>query len=162
MAERRDDSMVVGVLVVRGDEMLLVESPHGWAPPAGHVRDKESLETAAARVLYESIRVRAKHLVPNRILPKVRHHHCDRDGAWHNWEVYIALDMTGIPTAVTSVRWAGPVELTRLGRQTYLCLRNNITQEDWVRSPGLERVWLEIFTSMGCIEEDGLDWSKPW
>jgi ADP-ribose pyrophosphatase YjhB (NUDIX family) len=142
MTERRDDSMVVGVLVIRGNEMLLVESPHGWAPPAGHVRDEESLETAAARVLYESVRVRAKHLV-HRIESRRHHHQCDRDGDWHDWEVYVALDMTGLPVAVTSVRWAGPVELTRL-------------------APGLERVWLEIFTSMGCIEKYGLDWSEPW
>jgi len=157
MIERCNNTSV-GILVFRDGELLLIQRrkpPYGWAPPAGHVEDGEDYQAAAGRELLEEVGLRSTRL--RLVLSKTYPNRCRRPGGdWHRWEVYeagVQGELACNPEEVASARWVGPDELEGFLGRTLAYLDDNVTQDNWMRSPGLEPIWVDMLTKAGLIGE---------
>jgi len=148
----------VGILVARDDplRLLLIERrnfPYGFAPPAGHVDPGEDYPDAARRELREEVGLDVTDLWM--VLRTWRDNRCRRPGGdHHEWQVYGAT-APGTPTRsldeTESLLWADRDTLDTLAAATRLYLAGGISEEDWLRSPGLEPVWLHMLGELGWV-----------
>src|SRR5438128_378208 len=84
------DHTSVGMIVWQNGKILLIErkkAPFGFAPPAGHVDDRESYEAAALAELREEVGLIGKDI--DLLTEGRRGNPCRRkDGTWHYWKIY--------------------------------------------------------------------------
>lgn len=161
MNGKRCDHTSVGILVVRGSKLLLIERrrpPIGYAPPAGHVDDDHSFIEAARRELQEEVGVTAENLVL--IAEGRKDNPCRRErGTWHYWKIYLA-DEDGKELALAeaeakSARWCDLDDLIRLQLRTEAYVKREVCEKEWAESPGLEPVWAEWLQQLGVLPSAG-------
>lgn len=147
----------VGVLIMRGQEILLVErltGAVGHACIAGHVEPGEGFEAAAERETREESGLEVTSL---RLIGQGRRHErCKRMGStFHDWRVYQAVvagfDARLNPTEARSIGWYDPQQLAALVLRTEEYLEHLIAEADWQSRPGLERVWYYWLLRTGHI-----------
>lgn len=147
----------VGVLIMHGQEILLVErltGAVGHACIAGHVEQGEGFEAAAARETREESGLEVTSL---RLIGQGRRHErCKRMGStFHDWRVYQAevssYDVRLNPTEARSIGWYDPERLAALVLRTEEYLEHLIAEADWQSRPGLERVWYYWLLRTGHI-----------
>lgn len=147
----------VGVLIMRGQDILLVErltGAIGHACIAGHVEPEEGFEAAAARETREESGLEVTSL--RLIAQGRRHERCKRMGStFHDWRVYQA-EVAGFnarlnPTEARRIDWYDPEQLAALVLRTEEYLEHLIAEADWQSCPGLERVWYYWLLRTGHI-----------
>lgn len=147
----------VGVLIMRGRDILLVErltGAVGHACIAGHVEPGEGFETAAARETWEESGLEVTSL--RQIGQGRRHERCKRLGStFHDWRVYQAevagFDARLNATEARSIGWYDPQQLAAQVLRTEEYLEHLIAEADWQSHPGLERVWYYWLLRTGHI-----------
>lgn len=154
---RACDHTSVGMLVWRHRRLLLIERrkpPFGFAPPAGHVDDHGSFETAAKIELKEEAGLDAKHV--ELLIEGRRENTCRRkNGTWHHWRIYRVIEEGRLRRSRSETKrigWYSEEDLRKLISRTHRYLRNEINETQWRRSPGLEPVWCEWFDELGLLE----------
>ncbi len=150
------DNKSVGMLVWRDRAILLIERkqpPFGFAPPAGHVDEDDTVELAAKRELKEEVGldvVGIKLVIEGR-----KENHCRRvGGSWHYWHIYDVQTEGEIKRSLAETKQASFYDhqaLLRLANRTEQYKRGDITEKDWERDPGLEPVWYEWFVTLNII-----------
>jgi len=150
------DHTSVGMFVWRDDKLLLIiraKPPFGTSVPAGHVDDHGSFEDAARDELREEVGLTATKL---ELLAEYRKENkCRRDdGSWHYWKMY-RVEATGeVSRSLDETKgyiWASRSEIKELAVKTERYLRNEISEDDWKSSPGLEPVMYEWFKQLKII-----------
>lgn len=150
------DHTSVGILVWRGDSLLLIErrlGTIGMAPPAGHIDRDASAEEAAKRELKEEAGLDTRNLVL--IAEGKKDNPCRREGGvWHYWKIFKA-DVEGeIARSEVETKQAGFYSKEEVGNfmeRTEMYLAGDIKEEDWKDSPGIEPVWYEWFKELRII-----------
>jgi len=153
---KKCDNKSVGMLVWRGDKLLLIERkkpPFGFAPPAGHVDDKGSYIKAAKEELEEEV-----GLTPTKITLITegrKNNPCRREGgSWHYWKVYRA-ETKGKPKPnkdeTKQAAWYSKEQIKFLAKRTNAYLGKKIEEHEWQSSPGIEPVWYEWFKELDII-----------
>ena len=157
MSEEVCNHTSVGMLVKRDEEILFIERrkfPFGWAPPAGHVDDDESYETAAERELSEEVGLAVESM--KLILEEDKQNHCRRiDGTWHHWKVYDIETIGEVKTAENEVKnyeFLAKNAIQTLADRTRRYLAGEISEQEWENDPGLEPVWYEMLTKLEIIK----------
>ena len=151
------DHTSVGMLVWRVGRLLLIERrrpPYGYAPPAGHVDDRQSFEAAARAELEEEVGLRAESL---KLLVEGRKDNpCRRvNGTWHYWRIYLAEASGDVKPSQTETKrflWCSVSCLTALKTRTDQYLAGEIDEATWVRAPGLEPVWREWLSHLNYFD----------
>ncbi len=146
----------VGMIVRKNDEILLIERkvpPFGFAPPAGHVDDKEKFEDAAVRELKEEVGLDIKSI---RLLIEGRkENRCSRPkGDWHFWRIYEIEGKGEVRRSKRETKQAGwydNEELKFLSARTESYLAGDISEDEWRDGPGIEPVWLEWFRELNIV-----------
>lgn len=145
------------MLVWHDQSLLLIERrkpPFGFAPPAGHVDEGESYEAAAARELSEEVGLDSKEL--KLIVEGRKENACRRpDGSWHHWKIYdiqTAGEVHRSQSETKQAKFVDKEELERLANRTKRYLLQEIEEEDWQKSPGLELVWYEWLQEIGVLK----------
>lgn len=140
--------MSVGIIVRRDDKLLLIERKRGaigFAPPSGHVDGDSSFKDAARRELKEEVGLGAENL--RLLIDGRKENQCHReDGSWHYWKIYEAQAVGEIIRSLEETKqagWFGKKDITKLGKKTEDYLAQKTSEEEWMRSPGLEPVWYE-------------------
>jgi 8-oxo-dGTP pyrophosphatase MutT (NUDIX family) len=144
------DHRSVGILVRDGVNLLLIERrrpPFGMAPPAGHVDDHPSFESAAIAELREEVNLHATNLTL--LIEGRKENPCRRpQGTWHYWKIFEAQwkgTVRGSPIETVSASWTSPAQIQTLVDRTSQRLRKVISDREWQLSPGVEPVWAEWF-----------------
>lgn len=150
------DNKSVGMLIRRGDEILLIERkkfPFGFAMPAGHVDDKGSFEDAAREEVEEEVGFKATAL--KQLKEGKKNNLCRRPGgSWHYWKVYeveVEGNLSPSEEETKQVGWYSKEEIERLAERTEEYLAGNISEVEWEANPGLEIVGYEWFKELGII-----------
>ncbi|MGB8346588.1 MAG: NUDIX domain-containing protein [Ktedonobacteraceae bacterium] len=152
------DHTSVGILVWRGNELLLIERrkfPYGFAPPAGHVDGDPTFEFAAWRELEEEVGLMATSF--RLVAEGDRPNRCRRvNGTWHHWKVYRAQVEGGQPVRASIAEtkqtgWYTREKLADLARRTEQYRAGLISEERWQAAPGLEPVWYDWLTHLGVL-----------
>jgi len=149
------DHKSVGILVWRNGNLLLIERkklPFGFAPPAGHLDADVSFEEAAKRELQEEVGLKAENI--KLIIEGRRNNPCRRNGDWHYWKIYEA-EAEGEPQMnedeVKQIKFVDKELLVKLAEKTKQYLRQEISDDEWEKSPGLEPVWYDWLKSLKII-----------
>jgi len=153
----RCDFRSVGLIVRAGRSVLLIRRnspPFGFAAPAGHVDRHGQFVAAARRELEEEVGLTAENLRP--VYRAMHRNACRRCfGRFHYWVVYrvdrFAGEVKASAREVKSVHWVERSGLTRLADRTRRCLKGRTSPGVWRRQPGLEPIWVHIFTELGLI-----------
>jgi ADP-ribose pyrophosphatase YjhB (NUDIX family) len=143
------DHTSVGMIVRRGDKILLIERrkyPFGYALPAGHVDGDKSFEEAAKRELKEEVGLKATKL--KLVYEGRKQNKCRRpDGSWHYWKVY-EVEAEGTvkrsPDETKKAGWYTRREIKELAGKTGKYLDGEIPDDEWQKSPGMEQGWYEL------------------
>jgi ADP-ribose pyrophosphatase YjhB (NUDIX family) len=149
----------VGVIIRRGDDLLLVErlsGAVGMACVAGHVEPGETFEEAAVRETQEESGLQVISL--RRVTGGRRYERCKRAGSdYHDWVVFEAevanYDAHHNPTESKRIGYFSPDLLAGLVRRTEEYLEHIISEEDWRSRPGFERVWFFWLRQAGYLEK---------
>jgi ADP-ribose pyrophosphatase YjhB (NUDIX family) len=144
------------MLVWRDDKLLLIERmkyPFGFAPPAGHVDEDKTFEAAAIRELREEVGLKSDNL---ELLTEGRKENkCRREGGdWHYWKIYKIEadgDVSASRDETKQFGWFSKDELKELAKRGKSYQAGEITDEEWVKNPGLELVWLEWLSKLEII-----------
>ncbi len=146
----------VGMIVRNGKKILLIERripPFGFAPPAGHLDKNESFEEAAMRELKEEVNLKVTKITL--LTEGKKDNRCSRpEGNWHYWKIYEVEAEGEIERSDKETKQAGwydPGEIAILAEKTESYLIGRISEEEWIKSPGLEPVWLEWFKESKVI-----------
>jgi len=155
---KKCDNTSVGLIIKDKDGRFLLNErlkfPPGWAPPAGHL-DGDDFKTGLVREVKEEVGLDV--LKYKLVLDQKFDNHCSREGGWHHWQVYKAVEWQGeIALAEGEIKnkkpwWVSRVELIGLVERTEAYVRGKISDEEWQKNPGLEVVWYEIFKILGII-----------
>ncbi len=150
------DNKSVGMLIRRGDDLLLIERrkpPFGFAPPAGHIDEKGSFENAAREEVEEEV-----GLIPTEIellAEGKKENPCRRPGgSWHYWKIYQVNTSGDIKRSEDETKQAGWFTLDQikeLAQRSEKYLAGRISDEEWQQSPGIEPVWLEWFKKLRIL-----------
>jgi len=150
------DHKSVGMLVWKGDKLLLIERakfPFGFAVPAGHVDDDPTFEAAAKRELKEEVGLDSVDL--ELMLDIRKENPCRREGGtWHQYKLYkvhTTGDVSGSAVETKQTRWFSIEEIRALAERTDRYLNKNIPEDEWQRDPGLEPVMYDLFKDTGII-----------
>lgn len=150
------DNKSVGMIIKRGDSLLLIERrkpPFGFAPPAGHVDDKGSFDNAAKEEVEEEVGLTPKEI--KLIAEGRKDNPCRREGgAWHYWKIYQVEtdgDIKRSEDETKQADWFSKDQIMALAKRTEDYLAGNISSEEWQRSPGIEPVWYEWFKELGIL-----------
>ncbi len=150
------DNTSVGVIVRKGDRILLIERkkfPYGFAAPAGHVDDHGSFEDAAREELFEEVGLEATNL--KLLIEERKENRCRREGGdWHLWKVYEAEVVGELKESVDETKqvgWYAKEQLRILASKMQLYAEGKISEDEWQKHPGLEAVWLEFFKELGIL-----------
>lgn len=130
--------------------------PFGFAPPAGHVDDKDdkgSFENAAREEVQEEV-----GLIPTKIkLIKEgkKDNKCRRKGGdYHYWKIYeVEAEGKLKPSKdeTKQVGWYTKEQIKKLSKKTVKYINGEINEEDWEANPGIEPVWNECFKELSII-----------
>ncbi len=123
MAAKVCDNKSVGQIVMRGNDILIIERknyPEAFALPAGHMDADTDWQKAATRECEEEAGV---NVVGNRrVFSEIIDNPCKRNGGnHHEWKVFAADHFEGEPAAgsdAKAYRWATPEELDKMARRT--------------------------------------------
>jgi len=150
------DHKSVGMLVYKGDQLLLIERgrfPFGFAVPAGHVDADPTFEESAVRELKEEVGLDTKSI--KLLLEGRKENKCRReDGSWHYWKIYQIEAEGEIDRSMEETKqagWYGTDEIKLLAEKTEKYLRKEISEEEWNENPGLEAVMYEWFKELKII-----------
>lgn len=154
---RECDHTSVGLLLWKDDRLLLIERgkpPFGFAPPAGHVDDRESYESAARQELTEEVGLEALEL--KLVAEGRKNNPCRRpNGTWHHWKIYEVFSFAGSlspsPSETKRVGWYDRTALLHLASRTAQYLEGKLDQSTWEASPGLEPVWYDWLTELDIL-----------
>lgn len=144
-------------MIVRKDgKILLIERakfPFGFAVPAGHVDGDSSFEVSARRELEEEVGLEAISL---KLLAEGRKDNACRreDGTWHHWKIYeteVKGELKRSEDETKRAGWYSEDEIQKLGEKTEKYEAQEISEQDWEDSPGLEPVMYEWFRELGII-----------
>ena len=148
MTERCNNTSV-GVILEKDDSVLLIERqkfPFGIACPAGHVDIGETYEEAATREVKEEVGLDIYDL--EEVFSKKINNLCRRPGGdYHNWKVYKAKfdgDILLEKKEAKRFIWLNTEEIEEISKRTLSYKKGNIKEEDWIKSPGIESVWVDI------------------
>lgn len=150
------DNKSVGMLVHKGDKLLLIERkkyPFGFAPPAGHVDDKGSFENAAKEEIEEEVGLIATTITL--VKEGRKDNPCRREGGtWHYWKIY-RVDATGdikrSKDETKQAGWFSTDQIETLATKTESYIAGTISQEEWEKAPGIEPVWYDWFKELGVL-----------
>ncbi len=158
MAEKECDHTSVGMLVYKGDNLLLIERmkpPFGFAPPAGHVDGDPTFEEAALRELAEEGGLFGTDL--ELVAEGRKDNPCRRiNGGWHYWKIYRVQTEGEVQRSLEETKQAkyfSPEQISKLVARTNNYQRGQITEALWESSPGIEPVWLEWFKELGIVSK---------
>ncbi|TSC92239.1 MAG: hypothetical protein CEN89_779 [Candidatus Berkelbacteria bacterium Licking1014_7] len=150
------DNKSVGMLVWRNDELLLIERkkpPFGFAPPAGHVDKDTSFEVAAKRELKEEVGLEANSI--EFLIEGRKDNLCRREGGnWHYWKIYKISTNGEIKRSddeTKQANWYDKNQIGILAKKTKNYLAGGISEDEWIKNPGLEPVWLEWLSELKII-----------
>lgn len=152
------DHTSVGMFVWKGVKLLLIERarfPAGFAVPAGHVDGDASFEDAARRELREEVGLEAGDL--ELLLEKRAENPCRRDdGSWHLWKLYKASvsEDSEVKRSLDETKragWYSRDEIAALAAKTEAYRAGKISEQDWIKSPGLEPVMYDWFKELKLI-----------
>ena len=157
MNPKECDHTSVGMLVYDQDKLLLIERrnpPYGFAPPAGHVDDDSSFEDAARRELREEVGLDTTDITL--VIEGRKKNTCKRvGGKWHYWRIYEVKTQGDVQRSLgetKQVNWYDAKQIAALSSRTKLYREQQVSDEDWQQSPGIELVWYEWFTDLGIIK----------
>src|SRR3989338_3995739 len=153
---KKCDNKSVGMLVWKERSLLLIERKKpslGFAPPAGHIDGDNSFEESAKRELKEEVGLETQNL--KLLIEGRKENPCRREGAsWHYCKIY-QIEATGeIKRSEEETKRAifyKKDDLLLLTSNTEKYLREDIKQDDWEKSPGLEPVWYEWLKELKII-----------
>jgi len=150
------DNKSVGMLVWRDEKLLLIErkkQPFGFAPPAGHIDGDNSFEESAKRELQEEVGLETQNI--KLLIEGRKENPCRREGgSWHYWKIYQVKATGEIKRSEDETKQAifyKKDDLLLLASKTEKYLREDIKQDDWEKSPGLEPVWYEWLKELKII-----------
>ena len=150
------DNKSVGMLVWRDEKLLLIErkkQPFGFAPPAGHIDGDNSFEESAKRELQEEVGLETQNI--KLLIEGRKENPCRREGgSWHYWKIYQVKATGEIKRSEDETKQAifyKKDDLLFLASKTEKYLREDIKQDDWEKSPGLEPVWYEWLKELKII-----------
>jgi len=150
------DNKSVGMIIKKDEKILLNERkkpPFGFAPLAGHVDDHGSFEDAARDEVKEEAGLTVTKLTL--IFEGRIENYCRRkDGTWHYWKWYTAETEGKIvanPDETIRVGWYSKREVKKLADRTKKYLAGEITDDEWLKNPGLEPAWFEWAKEMKMI-----------
>ncbi len=152
---KKCDNKSVGMLFWKNDELLLIERkrfPFGFAPPAGHVDDDVSFEDAAIRELKEETGLEAEDI--KLIIEGRKDNPCRRGGQWHYWKIYevkVKGELKLNKDETKQIAFVPKNILSELAQKTELYNKGKISENDWEKTPGIERVWLDWFKELKII-----------
>ncbi len=149
------DHKSVGMLVWQDEKLLLIERnkpPYGFAPPAGHC-DQEDFEASAKKELQEEVGLVAKSL--KLLIEGRKENPCRRiDGTWHLWQIFEVESEGQINRSLLETKqtkWVSVSELKELAKKTQAYEAGKISEDDWKKNPGLEKVWCEWLKELKII-----------
>ena len=150
------DNKSVGMIVWRDNKLLLIERkrpPFGFAPPAGHVDRDYSFEAATERELQEEVGLTTENI---ELLTEGRKDNpCRRVGGnWHYWKIYKINAVGKIKRSTEETKqadWFDNGQLRILTQKTQKYLTGDTPEDDWIKDPGLEPVWLEWLKELKII-----------
>jgi len=150
------DHKSVGMLVWRDKKLLLIKRkkpPFGFAPPAGHIDQDSSYETAAQRELKEEVGLETKNI--KLLIDGYKNNPCRRlGGAWHYWQIYQIKAAGLVKRSKDETKQAGfytKTDLLKLAKKTEKYLKGDVKLADWEKSPGLEPVWYKWLKELKII-----------
>jgi len=142
--------------VWQNDKLLLIERkkpPFGFAPPAGHVDEDTSFEVAAKRELKEEVGLEANSI--EFLIEGRKDNPCRREGGnWHYWKIYKISTNGEIKRSddeTKQANWYDKNQIGILAKKTKNYLAGGIPEDEWVKNPGLEPVWLEWLSELKII-----------
>ncbi len=155
-SSKKCDHTSVGMHIWRDNKLLLIERrkyPFGFAPPAGHIDESSSFETAAKRELEEETGLRVKSL--KLIREGKKDNPCRRDGGtWHYWKIYNVEAEGEVQRSLEETKqtgWYSKKEIENLAKRTKEYLSGEISEDEWQKSPGLEPVWYKWMKDLKII-----------
>ena len=153
---KKCDHRSVGMLVWRDGKILLIERkrpPFGFAPPAGHLDNDDDYEVAAKRELLEEVGLDTINI--ELLTEGKKDNPCRReDGSWHYWKIY-NFNATGeinkSDTETKQAKFFSTGEIVILAELAARYTAGEISDDEWIKSPGLEPVWCEWFKELKII-----------
>jgi len=150
------DNKSVGIIVWRGDKLLLIERkkpPFGFAPPAGHIDEDNSFEVAAKRELQEEVGLETENI--ELVIEGRKNNLCRREGGnWHYWKIYkinASGEIKRSDDETKQANWFDNNQMKILAQKTKKYLAGDISEDEWIKNPGLEPVWLEWLKELKII-----------
>lgn len=132
--------------------------PIGIAPASGHIDQHGSPEQAAVAELAEELGlvVDLSALHPTTIQAQLVNNPCRRTGGDHHvWWVFevndVEAELHPSPDETQGASWYAHGELERLAQRTRDYDAGLVSQREWEVEPGLEVVWLDLFTQLGHL-----------
>lgn len=142
-SEKICDNKSVGMIIKRNGKILLLERmkpPYGFTFPAGHVDDHGSFEQAAIDETMEETGLHITKLTP--IFEGKLENQCRRTGGtWHDWKIYNVETEGEINFSREESKkagWYSMEEIKELVNKTKEYLDGEITDEQWIKDPGME------------------------
>lgn len=159
MSERVCDNKSVGIIIKNSeDKLLLIERkkyPFGFAPPAGHVDDHGSYEQAVINETREEVGLNVENL--NLLSEGRMENPCRREGgSWHFWKVYEVKTSGTIKRSqeeTKQIGWFAGTQIDKLAERTRQYINNKISEDEWIKNPGLEVVWLDWFIKLKLVSK---------
>jgi ADP-ribose pyrophosphatase YjhB (NUDIX family) len=155
--EKICDHTSVGMLVWKGDKLLLIERarfPKGFAIPAGHVDGDPTYEDAARRELKEEVGLDATGFTL--VAEGRKENPCRRkDGTWHYWKLYRATttgDVNRSQDETKQANWYSKDEIKSLAERTEKYRKGDVTDDAWNDKPGLEPIMYDWFKELTIIQ----------
>ncbi|OGZ44017.1 MAG: hypothetical protein A3J55_01125 [Candidatus Ryanbacteria bacterium RIFCSPHIGHO2_02_FULL_45_17b] len=154
--EKVCDHTSVGIMVWRGDKLLLIERakfPKGFAVPAGHVDGDATYEDSAKRELKEEVGLDAMGL---RLIAEGRKENpCRRAGGiYHYWKLFQVEAHGTLKRSQKETKQAGwhtKDEIKKLAEKTERYVKKEISEDEWNENPGLEPVMYEWFKELAIL-----------
>ncbi|MCG2690169.1 NUDIX domain-containing protein [Candidatus Parcubacteria bacterium] len=136
------DNKSVGILVWKGDKLLLIERkkfPFGFAPPAGHVDEHGSFEQAAKNELKEEIGLDTLSL--KLAIEGKKENPCRRGGTWHYWKIYqaqVSGELSPSKEETKQAGWYSKEDLQKLAERTKQYLAKEVNEKRGRKLLGLK------------------------
>ena len=142
------DNTSVGMFIWKDEKLLLIERkkfPFGFAVPAGHVDEHGNFEDAAKAEVSEEVGFEATNL--KLIMEGRRENICRRPGgSWHYWKLYeteVSGNLKPSEDETKKAGWYTKDEIREMAEKTEKYNNNEISKDEWILSPGLERNFYE-------------------
>lgn len=142
-SEKVCDNKSVGMIIEKQGKILLVERmkpPFGFAFPAGHVDNHGSFEQAAIDETFEETGLKVTKL--ELIFEGKLDNYCRRTGGtWHDWKIYkteVEGKINFSKEESKGCGWYTREQIIKLLDRTQKYLQGKISEEDWIKHPGME------------------------